>query len=79
METNTNSALGVSDEWMKSASDNLKKDMAIYDTVSDTLIATAKRIKMTEFDQKEDEVSISDYEKKLLLTGMQLTELAIKR
>ena len=69
-------ALGLSEEWKNSNESHLNNEIVENDTLSSTLLEAARRLKEEEFG--EGDYKISDYERKLLITGIQISDLMMK-
>lgn len=69
-------ALNISDKWMDESEAHLNKEVEATETLSETLLLAAARLKKELFGDTDH--PISEYEKKLLLTGMQLSNLMMK-
>lgn len=59
--------LGIQEGYFETASNRVKKKLQDLDTISDALEAVAEEVRDEEFG--ESNLRVSDYEKKLILTG----------
>jgi hypothetical protein len=70
-------ALGVDEEWEILNDHRLEKEYNSCETVSDTLLIMAQRIKREEFGEITDE--ISTYERKLMLSSLTLAQMILQK
>lgn len=69
-------ALGISEEWRDSNGEALMSNLQSNDTISDAITEQIKGLKKKEFDVDQD---ATDYEKKLMWSGMELAFILVKR
>jgi hypothetical protein len=61
-------ALGLSDDWKKQNAKELNNEITGYETVSESIEHSIRRLQNEEFGEIKDS-SITDYEKKLFYSG----------
>ena len=80
METNANpnihEALGLKHEWVKHNNHRIIEFLMNEELVSDVMVKRSEEIKEEEFG--EVDTKLSDYEKKLLWTGMEVAKMIKK-
>jgi hypothetical protein len=73
METTVYEALGLTKDWTDHNTEELQAEMESNELVSSTMEASIKRIQIECFG--EGDYGISDYEKKLIFTGFQMSQM----